>query len=517
LSGIHPDAKWVIDHVEVMGDCSAWAFSRQHALYGVSDGSYKDNFGTAAFVVGVVDHLQVCVRGRVVTPGSRDEQNAYRSELAGIYAITVIHWALCEFFNVKHGHIELACDGKSALHQAQWSEDFINTQHPHYDLILAIRVIRQRTMWNWSWRHVKGHQDDTGVPLDFWAQLNVQMDSDAKQHWDETHTSATPSQKIWGEPWRVWLGSNKITSSLSRILQNFCSEQPATKYWRSKPHIGERFDAVDWDVIGGAMKTVPLNRQIWIAKHVTGFCATGNNMLRRKIRTTAQCPRCLHDETPEHVWKCQDAEANATWENSLNSLKCWLQENSTHPEMSAAIIEYLDSWRNDRPPNLHIFQAWIKLAVMHQSVLGWRNLLEGIPSKHWQETQQVYFSRIGSARSPKRWTIAMIQKMWEVAWNMWEHHNGILHNKEQSIILQQLHNNIRVEFEKGMTDLPKEAHALLKQGCAAVLAKPVEVKQQWLARIQLARTQAIKLQTLGQTFGNERRTMARWLHGPSTN
>jgi hypothetical protein len=49
-----------------------------------------------------------------------------------------------------------------------------------------------------------------------------------------------------------------------------------------------------------------------------------------------------------------------------------------------------------------------------------------------------------------------------------------------------------------------------------VLEKSVEVKQQWLARIQLARSQAIKLQTLGQTFGDERRTMARWLHGPST-
>jgi hypothetical protein len=111
-----------------------------------------------------------------------------------------------------------------------------------------------------------------------------------------------------------------------------------------------------------------------------------------------------------------------------------------------AIIKYLDSWRNDRPPNFRTFQAWIEPAITHQSKLGWRNLLEGIPSKQWQETQRVYFSRIGSARSPKRWTIAMIQKLWEVAWNMWEHCNGILHDKEQSIILQHLNTNIREEF-----------------------------------------------------------------------
>jgi hypothetical protein len=58
--------------------------------------------------------------------------------------------------------------------------------------------------------------------------------------------------------------------------------------------------------------------------------------------------------------------------------------------------------------------------------------------KSWQATQQIYFARIGSSRSPKRWTIALIQKLWEVAWNMWEHRNGILHDKEQSIILQSL-------------------------------------------------------------------------------
>jgi hypothetical protein len=516
LSTIHQDAQWVVENVEVCGDWQTWALSNQHMLYGVSDGSFKEKFGTAAYVIGVVDKPQIYMRGRVVTPGNPEEQNAFRSELAGIYAITVMHWAVCEYFTLEQGQIELACDGKSALHQAQWSEDFINTQYPHYDMILAIRSIRQRTNWNWSWRHVKGHQDDTGAVLDFWAQANVQMDSMAKQHWAETRNSVVPSLKIWGEPWQVWVGPKKITSSLSRTLQNFCSEQSAKKYWRAKPRIGEKIDSVDWEAIGGAMKAVPLNRQVWIAKHVTGFCATGNNMLRRKVRTTAQCPRCTHDETPEHVWKCRGAEANDIWDKSIQALKSWLQENSTHPEVSMAIIEYLDSWRYDRPPNLRTVQGWIEPAIAHQSELGWRNLLEGIPSQQWQEIQRVYFSRIGSARSPKRWTIALIQKMWDIAWNMWEHRNGILHDKEQSIILQHLNTNIREEFKKGMSGLPKEAKALFSQGCAAVLAKPAEVKQQWLARIQLARRRALKMQTLGQTFGDERRVMARWLQGSTT-
>jgi hypothetical protein len=101
--------------------------------------------------------------------------------------------------------------------------------------------------------------------------------------------------------------------------------------------------------------------------------------------------------------------------------------------------------------------------------------------------------------------------MWEVAWNMWEHRNGILHDKEQSIILQSLNDSIREEFRKGGQGLPKEAQALFSQGCEVVLAKPVEVRQQWVARLQLARSRAASEQALGQTFGNERQTMARWL------
>jgi hypothetical protein len=94
--------------------------------------------------------------------------------------MTVIQWALSEFFGLTTGTIEVACDGKSALQQAQWPEDFINTNYPHYDMILAIRSVRLLTQWKWSWRHVKGHQDDTGKVLDFWERMNVDMDTAAK-------------------------------------------------------------------------------------------------------------------------------------------------------------------------------------------------------------------------------------------------------------------------------------------------------------------------------------------------
>jgi hypothetical protein len=311
-------------------------------------------------------------------------------------------WAVSTYFQVPMGHMEIACDGKSTLQQAQWPEDFINTQYPHYDLILANQSIRKLTTWEWPWRHVKGHQDDMGGPLDDWAQLNIQMDADAKKHWLDTHNSGLRrDQNIWGEPWRVWLDKKKVTSQLLRVLQEFCSSQRAAVYWRSKVRVGGNFDVVDWEAIGGAMKRIPMTRHTRISKHVTGFCATGNNMLRRKARPSAQCPRCPLEESPEHVWRCQGAEAASVWTKSLGNLKQWLQENSTHPEMTKAIIDYMDGWRNSRNTMINISQSWMFPAIRDQEMLGWRNLLEGIPAKSWQEAQKIYFMRIGSRRLPK--------------------------------------------------------------------------------------------------------------------
>jgi hypothetical protein len=85
----------------------------------------------------------------------------------------------------------------------------------------------------------------------------------------------------------------------------------------------------------------------------------------------------------------------------LGNLKQWLQENSTHPEMTKAIIDYMDGWRNSRNTMINISQSWMFPAIRDQEMLGWRNLLEGIPAKSWQEAQKIYFMRIGSRRLPK--------------------------------------------------------------------------------------------------------------------
>jgi hypothetical protein len=47
--------------------------------------------------------------------------------------------------------------------------------------------------------------------------------------------------------------------------------------------------------------------------------------------------------------------------------------------------------------------------------------------------QQRYYEWIGSRRSGLRWLTAQIQKLWDIAWDMWDNRNRVLHEQEHSV------------------------------------------------------------------------------------
>jgi hypothetical protein len=65
--------------------------------------------------------------------------------------------------------------------------------------------------------------------------------------------------------------------------------------------------------------------------------------------------------------------------------------------------------------------------VQKQDEIGWQSLLEGRPSLGWSEVQQRYYEWLGSRRSGLRWLTALIQKLWDIAWDMWDNRNRVLH------------------------------------------------------------------------------------------
>ena len=54
---------------------------------GVSDGSFKDQFGTACWILKPKEQAGGSIWCPCVVPGGGESQSAYRSELAGLYGM----------------------------------------------------------------------------------------------------------------------------------------------------------------------------------------------------------------------------------------------------------------------------------------------------------------------------------------------------------------------------------------------------------------------------------------------
>jgi thiamine phosphate synthase YjbQ (UPF0047 family) len=187
------------------------------------------------WTIGTEDEENL-LSGRAVCPGGPEDQSSYRSELTGLYAILAITHQLCKYYNVEEGYIEIGCNGQSALQTALEHEPFLSKDLPDYDLIGAIYSLRKSSRISWSFKHVKGHQDDHSTELDTWAQRNIQMDIGAKAHlWEAKHIDRhfdTP-----GEPWQLWVKGRKVTRNIQSMINEAIQSKSSEEYWGAKREV----------------------------------------------------------------------------------------------------------------------------------------------------------------------------------------------------------------------------------------------------------------------------------------
>ncbi len=127
--------------VEASDDGSMIAQAILHGdAIAVSDGSFKDHYGTAVWVIEGGDQ-RGRILGRVIVPGGAEDQSAYRSELAGIYSIFIIVQHICKVYDIRSGSIELGCDGESAINKLFNYVSLIRMEDANYDILQAIHTL----------------------------------------------------------------------------------------------------------------------------------------------------------------------------------------------------------------------------------------------------------------------------------------------------------------------------------------------------------------------------------------
>jgi hypothetical protein len=506
-------------------DCSCSPSSAPVALasaiadstcFAVSDGSFKAGFGTSAWILGG-HNIPDEIIGKNIVPGHSEDQSSFRSELSGLFGIASMVAVLCEQYDIQSGGVEVGCDGKEALRRC-FEDDFSpSPSDAHFDLIVATRTMLSRSPIRWQFRHVKGHQDELagGGELDPWALLNIRMDLLAKTYWAETHAQHLPTQWcISGEPWPLWLAGRKVCQRIKATIVDHIHGTEGSMYWVTRARIArEAISEVDWGACGRALGSASLSRRTWVSKHATGFCGVGKMMFRWGKWPSAACPRCEDPvETASHVWSCSGHRANEVWNASIARLRRWLVSVKTQPGIRDALCSHLSAWRSgllSLPTRSHF--PGVRSAISSQIRIGWQPFLEGLVSVEWAAVQQRYYEWLGSRRHGRRWVTQLIAKLWDVAWDLWEHRNGIVHSGANDTLhlLSRVRDAVRREYQLGSATLMTTDKALFSTSRSDLFRAPLSVQEAWLASVQSARQRAMRRDQA--SFRGERQFMRTWL------
>jgi hypothetical protein len=120
-------------------------------LIAVSDGSYKDQYGTASWCI---DHNGVFISGNAIAPGVEPDHSSFRSsELMGIYAMMVVLNRICTYFHITTGTVTIECDGLEALRKTFAYK--LDVDDSCFDLLAAIRKVQHISPIHYLFRHIK--------------------------------------------------------------------------------------------------------------------------------------------------------------------------------------------------------------------------------------------------------------------------------------------------------------------------------------------------------------------------
>ena len=496
----------------------------------VSDGSYKVTshgipYGTSSWIFYVSESLWM--RGSNSIPGDTSSQSSYRSELGGLFGLVYVTTALVQFFLKEEAHsftgvVPIGCDGESALDQCFSPGKGITATHSDYDLIIAIRrQLFQYPNLEWKPHHIEGHQDDHQrvEDLDLWAQLNVKCDTWAKARWkscteDSDQSLLPPQIVIQNAPWAIRIGGSLVSKHLKATLREHCSGEVLKNYWVKRHRFRQQpASSIDWDSSHRALRSMNQGQRREFTKHHSGNQATNKNMKRRKQRDTEACPRCNAPvEDSSHIIQCPQEAATALWDQSIQQVKTWLLKSKTDPDIAYTIISRLQSWRSSSAPaTFGSISSTIQDLLNKQDAIGWEAAFRGCWSCGWAEAQDQHFKSLQSKKSGRRWLAALITKLWQVAWDMWEHRNGILTDQEQGQLAQLLKREIQQEYSRGFQSLPSDLRRSTQIPMEQLLERSLKQQQTWLGRIQDGRNfgEAEEQQARRQVRAQQR-FMANW-------
>jgi hypothetical protein len=194
-------------------------------------------------------------------------------------------------------------------------------------------------------------------------------------------------------------------------------------------------------------------------------------------------------EDAHHVWLCQAPAAQHIRATGLNTLSQWMTTTLTSPDVQLTMTTRLQQLFTQQPytpiPSL---PENVQAALETKDSIGWENFFEGCITQDWEAIQDAYFWWCHSRKTGCRWTASLIQKLWDISWDLWEHRIGIVHARENEASLHNMmavDQEIRLQCIHSPNSLPQCDHHLLEGSLQDILDALIFYRQRWLHRIEI--------------------------------
>ena len=180
--------------------------------------------------------------------------------------------------------------------------------------------------------------------------------------------------------------------------------------------------------MGAALHTKPQLFQLWVTKHVSGFCATGKMMKKFRCQAHETCPcsklPCVVGDTA-HLLICLDVRIRTAWATKTFDLEEWVGDTAG-PHIQEAIMFLI----RRKEADLYEYQQWpgeIHQTYEDQRELEWHNLMKGRIATSWRVAIAQHLKQRQSRRSAVSWIEDLVSKLLEITHHLWITLNGVLY------------------------------------------------------------------------------------------
>ena len=355
-------------------------------------------------------------------------------------------------------------------------------------------------------RHVTAHQDDyrRRDRLSLAAQLNCECDDLAKAAvieaiFDDQHSGINKRQTLPLESARVFISDVKQTTDLARAMRFHVGRARAKQFYADEDIMSEDdFEEVSWPDLGNTIQRKPKMYQLWLGKQGSGYCGTGKMLQRRDKSADSSCPNCGRMEDTQHLCRCRDSGRRQLLRDSVDSLREWMRDQHTHPEIAHWIplyilrqgyVKLIDIELADRY-HRRLSQA-MRRAAHSQDAIGWKHLLEGKVSVRLRRLQEFFLIGCDTLLTIDDWMRGFINKLLEISHSQWIYRNLTKHHASQGTIALKAREDLMKEVERqlnmGLDYLPPESRCLLEIDPADLFCRTTEKVQYWLNATLAAR------------------------------